>query len=122
MAIEYEIQVQGDLLYVVASGFDENLEEVQAYGQAVIDACLEHQCRRILTDERRLRYELSTLETYELVKYYEKHTSMVVRVAIVCHPEYFEDAYFWETASQNRGLFFRAFSEMEKAREWLGLL
>lgn len=119
MTISYDIQVEGDLLYVTASGSDESLEEVQAYGAAVVEACREHSCRRVLADERALDYRLSTIDTYDLAKYYSKYVPHVIRAAVVCSPGDLEDGSFWEVAVQNRGLLFRVFTDFEQARAWL---
>jgi hypothetical protein len=121
MGIEYEIEMEDDALYVTASGFDESLEEVTAYGQAVIDACKKHQCRKVLSDERDLEYRLNTVDTYELATYYAERVPDIIKVAVVCAPESYENGEFWETVVRNRALTFRVFTDMDEARTWLEL-
>lgn len=121
MAIQYDIIVKGSLIHVVTTGYDESLSEVEAYGRAVMAACNEHQCTHILADERGLDYRLGTLDTYELAKYYAELVPSLIKIAIVCSPDDLHDAQFWETASRNRGLTVRVFTEIDEARRWLGL-
>jgi hypothetical protein len=119
MAIQYDIKAEGHGIYVKATGFDESLAEAQAYGQAVINACREHQCTHVLADERQLEYRLTTLDTYELAKYYLSVIPNLVKAAVVCNPDNLPDGEFWETATRNRGLTVRVFTEMDEARRWL---
>lgn len=119
MGIEYEITSHPDLVSVRAWGNDENLEEVQRYGLAVIQACAEHQVNRLLCDERGLEYELSVTDTYRLVEFLAQHAPCVGKAALVCAPKHLPDAFFWETACINRGLFVRAFTSLSEAELWL---
>jgi hypothetical protein len=119
MAIEYEMHVEGDILYVTTSGFDETLEEVMDYGTAVQRAAREKDCPYILVDETDLQYRLSTIDTYDLAKYYAYTFRDATKVALVTNEENMEDAKFWETAVVNRGLSYRVFSSKEEARAWL---
>ena len=119
MAIMYRFWVEDGLLRVKASGTDENLVEVQRYSTALILACIDANCDKMLIDERDLVYTLDTLDTYLLAEYFAKNVPRVVRAAIVCHPQYFRDGAFWETAAVNRGFRFRVFTSIEKAEKWL---
>jgi hypothetical protein len=121
MSITYKVRAEGDVLYVTASGFDKSLEEVTAYGQAVIAACRKHQCHKVLCDERALEYRLNTVDTYELAKYYAKYVPTLVKAAVICRPENYESGQFWETVARNRALTFRVFTKMNEARAWLEL-
>ena len=51
MALDFTIDIDGDLLTVATSGFDENVDEAVTYGQSVISKCVESQCRKILVNE-----------------------------------------------------------------------
>lgn len=119
MAITYHIQVEGDLLRVTASGFDESLVEVLEYGQAVLAAAITHQCPRVLCDERALEYRLSTLDTYELADVIAGLAPKVARIAVVCDPEGVADADFFENVAVNRGLMVKAFKTLDAAQDWL---
>lgn len=119
MAITYRLWQEGELLRVKATGTDENLEEVQRYGAALISACVKANCDKILIDERDLVYTLDTLDTYLLAEYFAKNVPRVASAAIVCQPQHFQDATFWETAAVNRGFKFRVFTSIEQAEKWL---
>ena len=119
MAINYKTHVEGNILHVTTSGFDESLEEVIAYGEAIMAEATKHGCTRILVDERQLEYRLSTVDTYELANYYAKTFRGIAKVALVTSSENLEDAKFWETAVRNRGLFYRIFTSKEEAEVWL---
>jgi hypothetical protein len=119
VTIQYEIAVEDDLLVVVASGVDEDVEEVQSYGMAVIAAAVEHQVTRILCDERSLEYRLGTMDTFQAAKFVADHAPRVGRAAIVCDSRYLRDARFWEDVSRNRGLQAAMFTSLSEARAWL---
>ncbi len=119
MGIEFEMSCEEDLLRVRAWGNDEDLEEVQRYGLAVIQACAEHQVNRLICDEHELEYELSVTDTYRLVEFLASQAPTVGKAALVCAPKHLPDAFFWETACINRGLYVRAFTSMEEAELWL---
>jgi hypothetical protein len=119
MAIAFSVSVDGDLLTVKAVGRDETLEQVQEYSAAVVEACRANACVRVLCDELDLEYRLGTMDTYESAAYVAQYAPHVARVAIVCGPDHFSDASFWETVAVNRGLSVRAFKDLRSAEEWL---
>jgi hypothetical protein len=114
------MSVDGDTLLVRAWGVDDSLEDVQGYGMAVIQACIESKCLRVLCDERDLEYRLGTIDTYRAAEFISQNVPRLVRVALVCLPEQIEDAAFWENVAVNRGMLARAFKDMDTARAWVG--
>ena len=119
MAIQYDIQAAGDLLNVRASGKDDSLEEVKAYGGAVVAAAVRHGSRRILCDERELVYNLALIDTFESARFIAESMPHVVQAAIVCNPRSFRDGQFWETVAVNRGLTVKFFQDLAAAAAWL---
>lgn len=119
MSIEYQMQVQGDLLLVETSGADDNLDEVKNYGMAVIRAALEGKCRRILCDELNLEYRLGTVDTFESAQFIASQAPHVAKIAIVCSLQSSADAAFWETVAVNRGLSVCMFHDRAEAAKWL---
>jgi hypothetical protein len=119
MAIQYTIASEGDTLLVNAAGYDETLEEVQEYALAVIDACRENGCTRVLCDETALEYRLGTFDTYQSAQFVATYGAQIEKVAIVCSPRFSADARFWEDVAVNRGLTVRVFREGDAARAWL---
>lgn len=107
------------MLRVCAAGFDETLDQVRAYGMAIIEAALAHGAVRVLCDERSLEYRLGVIDTYRAAKTVAASAPSVVRVAIVCHPACVEDAGFFENVAVNRGLTLRTFTDLAAATAWL---
>lgn len=119
MAIEYQITVDGELLQVVAAGTDESLEEVQAYGMAVIHAALENSCSCVVCDETHLVYTLGTIDTFKYGSFIAAQAPRLARVALVINPDQSEDAAFWETVVINRGLMVQIFADAQAAEDWV---
>jgi hypothetical protein len=121
MAIQHTVTAEGDTLLVRAWGFDEDLADVQRYGEAVIAGCLAAGCTRVLCDESRLEYRLGILDTYRAATFLAEHAPRVARIALVCPASGFSDARFWEDVAVNRGLLVRVFTSTDAAKAWLGL-
>lgn len=119
MAITYTIVAEGSFLKVHASGEDDSLEEVLAYGKAIIEAALEKRSEKILCDERELKYRLSVFDTFDLAEQAVAYASCLVKIVLVCNPENLGDGKFFETVSQNRGLMVKVTTDMEEAVAWL---
>jgi hypothetical protein len=121
MSIRYSIHTDGDLLRVVASGKDDDLNDVNTYGSAVVAAAQSTGCRRVLCDERDLQYSIGTIDIYESAEFMAQQARWVMQVAIVAPAGYEDDADFWETVAVNRGLRVRMFRRIEDAERWLGI-
>lgn len=119
MSIQYTMRVDGETLFVTASGFDESLDEVQRYGMSVLSASQQNGGSSVLCDETALEYRLGTLDTYEAGKYLSKYVPAVVKVAILCNHRDLSDAHFFEDVVVNRGFTFRLFVDREIALSWL---
>ena len=119
MAIDYTFTQEGDLLVSRASGFDESLGEVEAYGLAVIETAVERGSRRVLCLESDLEYRLGTIDTFQAARFIAEHAPAVALVALVCAPESLGDARFWEDVTRNRGLRAAVFTDEAEARRWL---
>jgi hypothetical protein len=119
MPIHYSLELRGDILYVTTWGTDEDLEGVKEYASAVIQACRENNCRKVLADERALEYRLGIVDLYHLAKFYIKVVPPDAKLALIFDQKYAREIKFWETVSANRGLPFRAFTTVEAAQTWL---
>lgn len=119
MSIQFTKRMDGDTLFIRASGFDENLEEVEAYAAKIIEAALRFGATRVLCDETGLEYRLGTVDTYEAGKFLSVHAPKVARIAIACNPAFIADARFFENVVVNRGLSLGMFTDIESARSWL---
>ena len=59
---------------------------------------------------------------YDLVQFYiEKLPSEIneIKLACIISPEYSNIGKFWQTASNNRGFKYQAFTSVREAEEWL---
>ena len=119
MAITYTASEEDGLLVVKAQGADEDVDQVQEYGLAIIGECTRRGVACVLCDERDLRYRINTLDTFAVATFIAEHAPRVARVALVCNPKFMEDAVFWENVAVNRGLIVKVFKEVELARAWL---
>jgi hypothetical protein len=119
MSISYKTQVEGDLLRVVASGQDESVEEVTAYGMAVLQEILENNVRRVLSDERHLVYSLDVFDSFEAARTLAEAAPKVLRIAIVCRPQDLVDGEFYATVGYNRGVQVRMFTDIDAAEKWV---
>lgn len=119
MSIHYTTKTEGDLLEVVASGCDDSLSEVNAYGGAIVAAAVQAHARRVLCNELDLTYKLNTIDLYDSAKFIAATAPHVARIAIVCRPDFAEDIQFWENTVVNQGLSMKGFHDLDKARAWL---
>lgn len=119
MSINYTFSNDEPILRVVASGMDDNLEQVMGYGMAVMAAAIQSGCSRVLCNELELEYKLGTFDTFESARLISENAPSIARVAIVCNAKNIKDALFWETVASNRGLLVRVFRNIPEAEEWL---
>jgi hypothetical protein len=119
MSIKYSFKVQRDLLRVTASGKDDNLEEVQAYGMAIIEAALTSKCKKVLCDERSLEYSLGIMDTFQCAKFMSENAPTVGKAALVYDLKQINDIKFWETVAVNRGVTIKIFNNIKEAERWL---
>ncbi len=119
MTIKYQSEFREKLLIVTASGRDDTLEQVIEYGCSVIALAVESGATRLLCDERGLEYTLDTVDTYKLAKTMAERAPKIIRVAIVCRPEFLVEGKFWETVAANRALLVRVDTDFDRALRWL---
>lgn len=85
---------------------------------AIIQTCLECDAQRVTCDETALEYRLKIFDTYEIVKFLSESVPKIVKVAIVCNPDFLSDAGFFENVVVNRGLQLKMFTDVDRARRW----
>jgi hypothetical protein len=118
MAITYNMAKKGDTLIVETEGFDESLEEVIAYNNAVKEKAEALNCTNILCDERELEYRLSIADTYQLGEHLS-HLHIFGKIAIITGEENKDAAQFWEDVASNRGALVRVFYDEAAATAWV---
>ncbi len=119
MAIQYNMDAEGDILRVKVWGEDDDLEDVLSYNQDVAQFAHQKSIRRILSDERELTYAISEIDTFELGEALAELARGLEKLALVVSRDNYEDARFWETTVRNRGIPARVFLDMEKAEKWI---
>ncbi len=119
MALNFTIDIDGDLLTVTTSGFDENVDEAIAYGQSVIKSCVENQCKYILVNESEMTAVLDKVSQYEMVRHLVSLVPYDLSIAFVVNEENHEDAAFGVLVAGNRGMNIKVFMDVDEAREWL---
>lgn len=119
MAINYTFEVENDVLIVQSSGYDEGLENVIAFNKAVNEKAFRTGCRKIISDERELKYTLSVFETYSLGEFVSTNIREIDKIALVVKENQEEIALFWENVTANRRINTRVFLTMEEAKNWI---
>jgi|WetSurMetagenome_2_1015567.scaffolds.fasta_scaffold1096877_1 hypothetical protein len=119
MGIAFTSRLDGGILFVDASGFDDSLDDVKLYASGVIDLCLHSGTDLILCDETGVDYRLGTFDLYDLGSYFSSNVPFSARVAIVCKPDFFSETVFFENVVVNRGHVLKIFKDSESAKQWL---
>lgn len=119
MAINFNISPKGKMLFVKASGEDENIEEVKEYAQAILESAFQNESNIILCDERELIYKLSVIDTFQLAEFVSQNCPLIFKVAIVTNTDNIKDINFYETVVTNRGMRLKVFNQIQEAEDWL---
>lgn len=119
MPIRWQSRVEGDLLIVQASGNDEDLADVEAYGREVIKEAYRTGLRKILCDERALRYQIGLGDTWAAAAALAEQVPGIARVALVHAPESVEAARLWGDTAWTRGVQCHVGTDIEVAYRWL---
>lgn len=119
MSLEYDFEVEGDLLIVRTNGYDDDINEAVAYGEAIIKNCVENTCSRLLMDETGMTDVLDIVSQYQMVQRLRPLIPYQLSVAIVANPDHYKDTSFGSMVAENRGIKVRVFTSMEDAMEWL---
>ncbi|HLY08461.1 MAG TPA: hypothetical protein VKW04_04045 [Planctomycetota bacterium] len=95
-----------------------SVDRFNRQAEAASKACREKQKSRMLVDLSLLDAQLSTLERYELASHAVR-VSAGLKVALVVAPAFLDPNKFGILVAQNRGLTVDAFTDRQKALEWL---
>ncbi|MDJ0655983.1 MAG: hypothetical protein QNJ40_17600 [Xanthomonadales bacterium] len=91
------------------------------YARSVRDYCERHRCRRVLLDESNLSWPLDIFLAYDLAEWMvsSQFGMLIQRIACVTGGARFDMIANMEVLAQNRGINYRAFSDLQAAEEWL---
>ena len=119
MAIRFTFEISEDLLQVISSGKDDNLEQVQDYARNILGIAIKNECTKICCDERNLEYQLSFIDTYKLAEVASREARQLQKIAIVCKEKYLDAGNMYETVAINRGLVVFVTSDFDEAINWI---
>ena len=119
MSININIEDDQKVLKVISSGSCENLNQLKEYVLAIHNAVLSSCKTRVLVDETRLDYKLSTIDTYNSGCFISKLEPRLQKLAVLCRLDGWTDAKFWETVAVNRGVSVQVFRVREDAESWI---
>ncbi|MBD3167320.1 hypothetical protein GF324_12025 [bacterium] len=119
MAITFTYEVKGKILHVKTEGYDENLKDVLSYSARVVRTAIKHRTPHVFCDERDLEYRISDMESYLSAEKAAQSIPAAHRVAILCRPNQYEEAVFWELVASNRFMNVKIFTDEEGAWSWV---
>lgn len=120
MSYQVEITPHDDYMHVVVSGLA-NYENARDLWRRIAIACEEHQCYRVLGEQRMIN-TMSTVDAFNHQKIFlELGIGSKYRIAWVDHnPRTFETTDFIRTVLFNRDLGYgKLFSNITQAKTWL---
>ncbi|MRS02635.1 hypothetical protein EG832_05330 [bacterium] len=121
-SIQYDSQ-HGIILGVLSGEVDGKL--LRAYSVDSKKICEQNDCHLILTDYLDASFSFSVVDLYHLPQKHDALLSSVglniytIKRASVFNKDFLEQANFFEDVAVNRGQRFKAFTDKEKALEWL---
>ena len=96
-----------------------NLDRIRIIAPEVARLCEEKGCRRLLNDMSKANIHISVLDAYNSPRIMaESGISQVIKRALVLPPS-FKESEFLITVTHNRGHDIMAFTDIQKAKEWL---
>lgn len=119
MSVKFQIFNHENYLKVIAKGKDDDQADVKNYTDAVVNAILDFNSKKVLCDERELQYNLSLTDTFQLGEYVSQYSGHLIKIAIVCNSKFIDDAKFYETVTTNRGMQIKVYTSIEEAECWL---
>lgn len=128
MELTLSIRTDGELLYATYSG-EFSLAEAERTFLEILEALERHEVRKVVVDGRAITGELSDLERFfygafvaeEVNKLCNRARCHSPQFAYVLTPPVLDPRRFGETVAVNRGMFVKAFDNLNDALEWLGI-
>ena len=115
MAMTYTTQIVDEILVVQSEGQDGSLKEVEDFNLSILSEAKKSGCKKVLSDERQLTYNLSLAETFLLGEMVAKKLHFIQAVALVVASNQEEIALFWENVTVNRHVHSRVFLDFDEA-------
>jgi hypothetical protein len=128
MDMSLEIRPESGFLHVDVMG-EFSLQEAKRTFLEMLEAVAQHQVEKVLLDGQRLKGDPTTMERFyygefaaDAVRQFEdRGVSVATQFAYVLQEPQLDPQRFGETVAVNRGMFVKAFDNLEDALEWLGI-
>ena len=119
-AYRFAVARRSGYLHISVSG-ENTAENVRRILRDVLDACAQHDCRRVLLEEHLLGPSLEIVEAFEIVSEGSRSARPIEQIAYVdTNPEHDSSLLeFVETVALNRGVRVRVFAAVSEAESWL---
>ncbi len=118
MSATIEIVDKQDYVWAIYVG-DFSVKDARSIIDKIIEFIPENVSRTVLLDCSRMTGALSVIDIFQTAQHGQKILGRVSKIALVRPPERAEADRFTETASANRGINLRLFSDSGEAIEWL---
>lgn len=120
MALELDIRIERDYMYVLAKGL-RSREGVVEIAKRVLNYCDKYHQIKVLVDVRELKGRLGALDSYYIAS--EDFPGIIqsrsLKIAIIDEDLFDEVPTYFEKFAQGEGFNLRVFSSIENAALWL---
>ena len=123
MANDFQITFRGDHIHIEhARGFEMTPANLERLFKSLLKECEAHDCRRVIAEADAPVRQLNTVDAYQSSSELSESDIRGIRMAC-CFRGYQPDELtsFFVTVAANRGTQIRFFTDMDAAREWLGI-
>jgi len=115
-------QNNADYLLIRSEASLKDEHDLIQHALLVYDEYKKYENHKVILDGLATRFPSDLFPYYDLVQFYiEKFPPEIRKIKLACiiSPEYSRIGKFWETASNNRGFKYRAFTSLREAEEWM---
>jgi hypothetical protein len=112
------INRQGDHLHIIFSG-SFSLAASKASVDAMVKACAEGRCSKVLFDCRPMTGEMSIMDRFDTGQYGAQTITHGIKIAMLAREDQISPNNFFENVAVNRGVNLKVFTDENGAIEWL---
>jgi len=115
-------QNNDDYLLIRSEAILKDENDLIQHAMLVFEEYKKYDNKKVILDGLETHFPSDLFPYYDLVQFYiEKFPPEVreIKLACIISPEYSRIGKFWETASNNRGFNYRAFTSLRDAEEWM---
>ena len=119
MAATITSESKSEYLLITGNGELRSAEDLIEQAEAIYSEFTKHDHTKILIDQRETTFPTRFFSYLDLVDHYVTMPIMLIKIAVVIDPKNKEIGDFWETACNNRGYQYFAFTSYEEAERWI---